>query len=73
MLFFIFIFLFLFFFFKKKLLPPNSKERNNVRAIILVPTRELADQVHKHIKDLTIYLPDITSINISSGEQSQTK
>jgi len=55
----------------KELLPPNSKERNNVRAIILVPTRELADQVYKHIKDLTIYLPDITSINISSGEQSQ--
>ncbi|ORX49978.1 DEAD-domain-containing protein [Piromyces finnis] len=55
----------------KELLPSNSKERNNVRAIILVPTRELADQVHKHIKELTIYLPDITSINISSGEQSQ--
>jgi len=52
-------------------LPNNSKERNNVRAIILVPTRELADQVYKHVKELTIYLPDITSINIASGEQSQ--
>jgi len=55
----------------KELLPNNSKERNNVRAIILVPTRELADQVYKHIRELTIYLPDISSINISSGEQSQ--
>jgi len=55
----------------KELLPSNSSERNNVRAIILVPTRELADQVIKHIRDLTIYLPDISSINIASGEQSQ--
>ena len=37
------------------------------RAIILVPTRELAEQVSNHLKTLLKYCEGITSVNIAAG------
>ncbi|KAF8603842.1 DEAD-domain-containing protein [Ceratobasidium sp. AG-I] len=50
----------------------NSKTAGNVeqatRAVILVPTRELADQVTKHLKSLLAYCDkDVTAVNIAGG------
>ncbi|RKO85649.1 P-loop containing nucleoside triphosphate hydrolase protein, partial [Blyttiomyces helicus] len=44
-----------------------------VRALILVPTRELAEQVHRHIRDLTLYCSkEISSVNLASADVSLT-
>ncbi len=37
------------------------------RAIILVPTRELAEQVSNHLKSLLKYCEGITSVNAAAG------
>ncbi|KAI8919232.1 P-loop containing nucleoside triphosphate hydrolase protein [Powellomyces hirtus] len=41
-----------------------------VRALILVPTKELAEQVLKHVKDLTLYAKEVVAINLGSSDQS---
>lgn len=44
-----------------------------VRALILVPTRELAEQVLRHLKDLTIYCSkEVTAVNLATSDQSVT-
>ncbi|KAI9506659.1 ATP-dependent DNA/RNA helicase [Coemansia spiralis] len=49
-------------------LPINSDERYLTRALILVPTRELAEQVTKYIDDLTKFCgKDVTTINIANN------
>ncbi|KAI9199344.1 P-loop containing nucleoside triphosphate hydrolase protein [Polychytrium aggregatum] len=46
-----------------------SDSQHTVKAIILVPTKELSEQVHRHIKDLTIYCSqEVVSVNFSAGE-----
>jgi superfamily II DNA/RNA helicase len=44
----------------------NSANTSGVRAIILVPTRELATQVQQVILKLVKYLPDIKVLNIGT-------
>ncbi|KAL2913389.1 ATP-dependent DNA/RNA helicase [Polyrhizophydium stewartii] len=40
-----------------------------VRALVLVPTRELAEQVHRHIQQLAMYASkEIRSVNIATGD-----
>ncbi|KAH6576674.1 hypothetical protein BASA50_001879 [Batrachochytrium salamandrivorans] len=42
-----------------------------IRALILVPTRELAEQVHRHIQQLAMYATkEIRSINIATNDVS---
>ena len=41
--------------------------RQVTRAIILVPTRELAEQVSNHLKSLLHYCEGITSVNAAAG------
>ncbi|KAF8715607.1 helicase superfamily c-terminal domain, partial [Rhizoctonia solani] len=56
----------------------NSKTIANAqqaaRAVILVPTRELADQVTKHLKGLLAYCDkDIKAVNIAGGASGYTQ
>ncbi len=46
-----------------------QKKENNVRALILVPTKELADQVHQNVLELTKSCSkEVSCINLASGE-----
>lgn len=46
-----------------------SKETTGIEALVLVPTRELAEQVHRHIEDLTIYCAEkVKTVNIAVGD-----
>ncbi|ORX68755.1 DEAD-domain-containing protein [Linderina pennispora] len=46
----------------------NSEERKRTRSLILVPTRELAEQVFKYIADLSKFCgKDITAVNIATN------
>ncbi|KAJ1938043.1 ATP-dependent DNA/RNA helicase, partial [Linderina pennispora] len=46
----------------------NSEERKRTRSLILVPTRELAEQVSKYIADLSKFCgKDITAVNIATN------
>ncbi|KAJ2416286.1 ATP-dependent DNA/RNA helicase [Coemansia sp. RSA 2530] len=52
----------------KDALPINSEERKKTRALILVPTRELAEQVTKYIADLVKFCgKEITAVNIANN------
>ncbi|KAJ2438376.1 ATP-dependent DNA/RNA helicase, partial [Coemansia sp. RSA 2337] len=52
----------------KDALPINSEERKKTRALILVPTRELAEQVTKYISDLVKFCgKEITAVNIANN------
>ncbi|KAJ1642033.1 ATP-dependent DNA/RNA helicase [Coemansia asiatica] len=52
----------------KEALPVNSSERKQIRALILVPTRELAEQVNKYIADLTRFCgKEINFVNIATN------
>ncbi|KAK5669934.1 hypothetical protein BDV3_004046 [Batrachochytrium dendrobatidis] len=49
----------------------NASAPPAIRALILVPTRELAEQVHRHIQQLTMYATkEVRSVNISTGDVS---
>ncbi|KAJ1666465.1 ATP-dependent DNA/RNA helicase [Coemansia sp. RSA 1813] len=54
----------------KDALPISSEERRLTRALVLVPTRELAEQVTKYFEDLSKFCgKDITTINIAKNSQ----
>lgn len=47
----------------------SSPEYAAIRALILVPTRELAEQVNNVVKQLTMYCSkEIRSVNIALGD-----
>ncbi|KAJ3075280.1 ATP-dependent DNA/RNA helicase, partial [Quaeritorhiza haematococci] len=47
---------------------PQDLTTPGIRALILVPTRELAQQVHKHLCDLTVYCSKtVTCATVASG------
>lgn len=46
---------------------------NDVRAVILVPTRELCNQTHKVLQNLIYYCDDVISIAVLSGSQGRGK
>jgi ATP-dependent RNA helicase DDX56/DBP9 len=46
-----------------------SNSTQSIQALILVPTRELAEQVNQHIIDLTKFCAkEVKSVNISVGD-----
>ncbi|KAJ2742203.1 ATP-dependent DNA/RNA helicase [Coemansia sp. BCRC 34301] len=52
----------------KDALPINSEERKKTRALILVPTRELAEQVTKYIADLVKFCgKEVAAVNIANN------
>ncbi|KAJ2112341.1 ATP-dependent DNA/RNA helicase, partial [Coemansia sp. RSA 921] len=52
----------------KDALPVSSEERRQTRALILVPTRELAEQVSKYVTDLTKFCgKEISAVNIATN------
>ncbi|KAJ1853367.1 ATP-dependent DNA/RNA helicase [Coemansia sp. RSA 1822] len=52
----------------KDSLPVSSEERRQTRALVLVPTRELAEQVSKYVSDLTKFCgKEITAVNIATN------
>ncbi|KAI7832929.1 P-loop containing nucleoside triphosphate hydrolase protein [Kickxella alabastrina] len=52
----------------KDALPQTSSSRRLTRALILVPTRELAEQVTKYLADLTLFCgKDIVCVNIAGN------
>ncbi|KAJ2355087.1 ATP-dependent DNA/RNA helicase [Coemansia erecta] len=52
----------------KDALPVDSEERRQTRALILVPTRELAEQVTKHVVDLAKFCgKEIAAVNIATS------
>lgn len=52
-------------------LPEDDPNRQLTRALILVPTRELAEQVSGHLRALLKYCEDDVSVaNVSSGTTS---
>ncbi|KAJ1730069.1 ATP-dependent DNA/RNA helicase [Coemansia sp. Benny D160-2] len=54
----------------KETLPINSEERRQTRALVLVPTRELAEQVTKYFEDLSRFCgKEITTANIAKPTQ----
>ncbi|KAJ3282095.1 ATP-dependent DNA/RNA helicase, partial [Borealophlyctis nickersoniae] len=49
----------------------GATETAGVRALMLVPTRELAEQVHRHIKDMTLYCSkEVVSVNLATADAS---
>ncbi|KAJ3156781.1 ATP-dependent DNA/RNA helicase [Geranomyces michiganensis] len=40
------------------------------KALILVPTKELAEQVLKHVKDLTLYAKEVVAVNLGTSDQT---
>ncbi|KAJ3030609.1 ATP-dependent DNA/RNA helicase [Rhizophlyctis rosea] len=47
----------------------NASTPPSTRALILVPTRELAEQVHRHITELTLYCSkEVTSVNLATAD-----
>ncbi|KAJ3055499.1 ATP-dependent DNA/RNA helicase, partial [Rhizophlyctis rosea] len=47
----------------------NSSAPPASRALILVPTRELAEQVHRHIQELTSYCSkEVVSVNLATAD-----
>ncbi|RIB08807.1 P-loop containing nucleoside triphosphate hydrolase protein [Gigaspora rosea] len=51
----------------KEAIPETSPDRAAIRSLILVPTRELAEQVTKHINDFLIYCSkEIKVVNIAN-------
>lgn len=56
----------------QKILSKSCSE-SKIQALILVPTRELAAQVNQHIKELTIYCKEVTSINIAIDVSIQSQ
>lgn len=51
----------------------SLSEKNNVRAVILVPTRELCTQVHKVLQELVYYCDDQISIAMLSASHGRGK
>lgn len=52
----------------------TSPEYQMTRAVILVPTRELAMQVQGFVKSLTTYCEEaITCVNVASGASSVSR
>jgi ATP-dependent RNA helicase DDX56/DBP9 len=51
----------------QKLLQRPSNKRGSAGAIILVPTRELCQQLHKTLEQLTYYCDDVISIAVLSS------
>ncbi|KAI8807136.1 P-loop containing nucleoside triphosphate hydrolase protein [Cladochytrium replicatum] len=50
----------------------SSDPQSMLRTLILVPTRELAEQVTRHIQDLTMYCNrDITALNLALADKAQ--
>ncbi|KAI8805680.1 P-loop containing nucleoside triphosphate hydrolase protein [Cladochytrium replicatum] len=50
----------------------NADPQPMLRALILVPTRELAEQVTRHIQDLTMYCnKEITALNLALADKAQ--
>ncbi|KAI0339457.1 DEAD-domain-containing protein [Trametopsis cervina] len=48
--------------------PGSSSDHANTRALILVPTRELSEQVSTHLRGLTTYCDkEVTHINVCNG------
>ncbi|TPX67221.1 hypothetical protein SpCBS45565_g03926 [Spizellomyces sp. 'palustris'] len=49
----------------------RSSKEPGVRALILVPTRELAEQVSRHVKDLSVYCSkEVVAVNLATSDQS---
>lgn len=52
----------------------TSNEDNFVRALILVPTRELSEQVARHLRQLLVYCEkEITVANLASGASTHSQ
>jgi superfamily II DNA/RNA helicase len=45
----------------------DDPARSATRALVLVPTRELSEQVAAHLRGLLTYCEDITIANLASG------
>ncbi|KAJ3214025.1 ATP-dependent DNA/RNA helicase [Dinochytrium kinnereticum] len=56
----------------KESLASNDPKRRAVRGLILVPTKELAEQVSRAVKDLTIYLTNEITFFSLAGADSTT-
>ncbi|KAF9480534.1 DEAD-domain-containing protein [Pholiota conissans] len=55
----------------KSTLAPDDENRQVTRSLILVPTRELAEQVSKYLKSILVYCDkEITISNVTSGTTS---
>ncbi|KAI8913513.1 P-loop containing nucleoside triphosphate hydrolase protein [Gorgonomyces haynaldii] len=46
------------------------KNEQTIQGLVLVPTRELAQQVWQLVKDLTIYCQHVTCVNLAHGDAS---
>jgi ATP-dependent RNA helicase DDX56/DBP9 len=45
-------------------------EQNSIQALILVPTKELSEQVTKQVKELAMYCSTVKVLNLSYGDAS---
>jgi ATP-dependent RNA helicase DDX56/DBP9 len=45
-------------------------EQNSIQALILVPTKELSEQVTRQVKELAVYCNSIKVLNLSYGDAS---
>ncbi|KAJ3175505.1 ATP-dependent DNA/RNA helicase [Geranomyces variabilis] len=48
----------------------GAAENRGCKALILVPTKELAEQVLKHVKNLTLYAKEIVAVNLGTSDQN---
>jgi ATP-dependent RNA helicase DDX56/DBP9 len=57
-----------------KALAPNSAERTAIRALVLVPTRELAEQVTNFTKSTLVYCnKDVVVLNIAGDQPAKVQ
>lgn len=50
----------------------NNSNNNGVRAVVLVPTRELCSQVHQTLKSLIYYCDEVVSVAVLSAARSSS-
>jgi len=53
--------------------PSSKKKKNGIGAVILVPSRELCNQVHQTLQQLTYYCDDVVSIAVLSAGASSAR
>jgi ATP-dependent RNA helicase DDX56/DBP9 len=51
----------------------NDRGQNDVRAVVLVPTRELCSQVHQTLKNLTYYCDDVIGLAVLWGGRANSE